>query len=204
MLNPDLEICRLLDVMPASGRMLTKIISKPEQRAVIDAPFPLPWAGDRPIYINFDLWSRFSRSQRDLLILRTVGWLVSVKWFQPNLSLGLAAAGIAGLGFEFVHQDIVGIAATSALGAVALTQIWRNNRSSRIELEADEKALQVAQRRGYTETEAAGYLLSAIESVAQNEGRALTFNELLRCQALRTIANLSPISVPNVARPDDR
>ncbi|MBW4418761.1 MAG: DUF3318 domain-containing protein [Myxacorys californica WJT36-NPBG1] len=203
MLDSELEIRRLLDVMPASGRMLTKLVSKPEQRALIDAPFPMPWSSDRVVYINFDLWSRLSRPQRDLLILRTVSWLSSVTWFQPNLSLGLAGAGVVGLGFELLQQDIVGIAATSALGAIALSQVWRTNRSSRIELEADEKALQIAQRRGYTETDAAGFLLSAIESVAQNEGRSLTFIEVLRCQALRAIAGLSPMSVPQSIRQQD-
>ena len=41
-MEPNIEIRRLLDVMPASGRMMTKIVSKPEQKQVIDAAFPLP------------------------------------------------------------------------------------------------------------------------------------------------------------------
>ncbi|NDJ18508.1 DUF3318 domain-containing protein [Myxacorys almedinensis] len=203
MLDYELEVRRLLDIMPASGRMFTKLVSKPDQRLVIDAPFPLPWRIDRSVYINFDLWSRLSRPQRDLLMLRTVCWLAGVRWFQPNLSLGLAVAGVAGLGFEVLQQDAVGIAATTALGAIALTQIWRSNRSSRKDLDADEKALQIAQRRGYTETDAAGHLLSAIASVAQNEGRSLTFTELLRCQALRAIAGLSPVGIPESMRQQD-
>ena len=202
MINPEPEIRRLLDVMPASGRMTTKLVSKPEQRWVIDAPFPMPWVRDRPIYINFDFWSRLSRSQRDLLILRTVNWLGAVKWFQPNLSLGLVAAGLLGTGVELMQQDFVGVATASALSAIAATQIWRSNHSTSIELEADEKALQVAQRRGYSETDAAGYLLSAIESVAQFEKRALSFIELLRCQSLRAIAGLSPIGIPDELRRD--
>ncbi len=38
-MEPNVEIRRLLDVMPASGRMTTKIVSKPEQAKVIDASF---------------------------------------------------------------------------------------------------------------------------------------------------------------------
>lgn len=199
-MNPEPEIRRLLDVMPASGRMFVKLVSKPDQRSVIDAPPPLPWSGDRPVYINFDLWSRLTRSQRDLLILRTVSWSGNVKWFQPSPMLGLTALGAIGLGIELAQQDFVGVAAASGLSAIALFQIWRNNRSARMELEADEQALKVAQRRGYTETEAARALLSAIESVAQNEGRMLSFIELLRCQALRAISGLSPVSMPDELR----
>jgi len=200
MMNPEPEIRRLLDVMPASGRMTTKLISKPEQRLVIDAPLPMPWMRDRPIYINFDFWSRLSRSQRDLLILRTVSWLGAVKWFQPNLNFGLVAAGLLGTGVELMQQDFVGVAVASALSAIAATQIWRNNHSTSIELDADERALQVAQRRGYSETDAAGSLLSAIESVAQFEKRPLSFIELLRGQSLRAIAGISAIGIPEELR----
>lgn len=203
-MNPEPEIRRLLDVMPASGRMFAKIVSKPDQRLVIDAPFPKPWMGDRPICINFDLWERLSRPQRDLLILRTVSWLNAVKWFQPNGLLGMVAIGAIGLGVELAQQDFVGIAASSALSAFALIQIWRTNHSSRVELEADEKALQIAGRRGYTETEAARALISAIESVAQNEGRMMTFVELLRTQALSAIAGLSPVGIPEALRQEEQ
>ena len=199
-MNPEPEIRRLLDVMPASGRMTTKLISKPEQRLVIDAPLPMPWMRDRPIYINFDFWSRLSRSQRDLLILRTVSWLGAVKWFQPNLNFGLVAAGLLGTGVELMQQDFVGVAVASALSAIAATQIWRNNHSTSIELDADERALQVAQRRGYSETDAARSLLSAIESVAQFEKRPLSFIELLRGQSLRAIAGISAIGIPKELR----
>ena len=199
-MNPELETRRLLDVMPASGRMFVKLVSKPDQRLVIAAPAPLPWMGDRPIYINFDLWSRLSRSQRDLLILRTVNWTTNIKWFQPSPTLGLTALGAIGFGIELAQQDFVGIAVASGLSAIALLQLWRNNKSARIELEADEKALKIAQRRGYTEIEAAKALFSAIESVAQNEGRMLSFIELLRCQALRAIGGLSPVGLPEELR----
>ena len=201
-MNPEPEIRRLLDVMPASGRMATKLVSKPEQRWVIDAPFPMPWLQDRPIYINFDFWSRLSRPQRDLIVLRTVSWLGAVKWFQPNLNFGLVAAGALGTGIELFQQDFVGVAVASALSVIASTQIWRNNHSASIELDADERSLQVAQRRGYSETEAAEHLLSAIELIAQFEKRPLSFIELLRCQSLRAIAGLSAIGIPQELRRD--
>ncbi|MEP0916424.1 DUF3318 domain-containing protein [Leptolyngbya sp. DQ-M1] len=199
-MNPEAEIRRLLDVMPASGRMFAKIVSKPDQRAVIDAPAPLPWTSDRPIYINFDLWSRLSRSQRDLLILRTVNWSLGIRWLQPSPMLGLTVLGAIGLGIELAQQDFVGVAAASGLSVIALFQIWRDSKSSRVELDADEKAIKIAQRRGYTETEAAQALCSAIESVAQNERRMLNFVELLRCQALRAIGGLSPVGIPDELR----
>jgi predicted Zn-dependent protease len=98
---------------------------------------------------------------------------------------------------EGVQGDAVGVLAAGALSAIAGTQIWRNNRSTQMELDADDNALKVAQRRGYEEPEAARYLLGAIEAVAELEGRpSLTFVELLRCQNLKAIAGLSPVGIP--------
>lgn len=203
-MNPDFEIRRLLEVMPASGRMLTRLGSKPEQRLVIDSPFPLPWMRERPIWINFDLWERLSRPQRDLLLLRTVSWVMGVKWFKPNLYQGLVLAGLVGTLVEAVQFDAVGMIAGGALSAIAGTQIWRGNRTPERDLEADEAALVVAQRRGYNETEAARHLMAAIEAVAAIEARpSLSFTELLRCQNLRAIAGISGVGIPDRERPKD-
>lgn len=200
-MEPDFEIRRLLEVMPASGRMMTKLKSKPEQSVVIDSPFPMPWMRERPIWINFDLWGRLAKPQRDLLILRTVCWLTGVRWFRPNLYQGLVAAGVVGTVVELVQSDPVGIIVAGGLTAIAGTQVWRHNRSPERELEADEAALKVAQRRGYSESEAARSLLTAIEAVAELEGRpSLNFTELLRCQNLKAIAGLSAVGIPDRLR----
>ncbi len=81
-------------------------------------------------------------------------------------------------------------------------RIWRDNRSSQVELDADETAIRVALRRGYSEAEAARHLLSAIEAVAQIEGRSLDFNELIRCQNLKAISGISAVGVPDSVRKD--
>ena len=196
-MNPEPEIRRLLDVMPASGRMLTKIVSRPQQSQVIDTPFPLPWSQERPIFINFDLWRRLSKPQRDLVILSKISWLTKIKWFKPDLYQGIVVAGILGGVVEFIQADAVGVIVATGLGAIAGTQIWRNSRSTQNLLEADAAALTVGQRRGYTETEAAQHLLSGIEAIAKIEGRSsLDFTELIRSQNLRAIAGLSPVGVP--------
>ncbi|MBR8834634.1 MAG: DUF3318 domain-containing protein [Stigonema ocellatum SAG 48.90 = DSM 106950] len=196
-MEPIVEIRRLLDIMPASGRMTTKIQSMPEQAKVIDASFPLPWNQDRPIYINFDLWRRLKTPQRDLLLLRTVSWLIGVKWFKPDIYQGIAVAGLLGGLVESAQADVVGIVVSGGLTTLALFRLWRRNHSQESELNADEAAIRVAQRRGYSETEAGQHLLSAIEAVAKIEGRsALNFTELIRCQNLRVIAGLSPVSMP--------
>jgi Protein of unknown function (DUF3318) len=197
------EIRRLMDLMPASGRMLTKLVSKPEQTCVIDCPFPMPWMRERKVLINFGLLERLSQAQRDLLVLRTVGWTTSIKWFRPSLYQGVVVVGLMGAAIEAVQGDAVGIMAAGALSAIAGTQIWRNNRSTQTELDADENALKVAQRRGYEEPEAARYLLDAIEAVAELEGRpSLSFVELLRCQNLKAIAGLSSVGIPaNLRQP---
>lgn len=197
----DSEIRRLLDIMPASGRMLVKIAGKPQQNTVIDAPFPMPWSQNRPVYINFDLWRRLSRPQRDMLLLRTVSWLLGVKWLKPDLYQGVVVAGILGGVAELMQGDAVGVVVALGLSTLAGSQVWRGTRKTQTQLEADAAAIRIAQRRGYTETEAARHLLSAIEATAEIEGRpGLDFTELVRCQNLRAIAGLSPVSVPDTVK----
>ncbi|MEA5568085.1 DUF3318 domain-containing protein [Anabaena sp. UHCC 0399] len=196
-MESKIEIRRLLDVMPASGRMTSKIVSKPEQPKVIDAAFPLPWNQERPIYINFDLWGRLSKPQRDLLLLQKVAWLTGVKWFKPDIYQGVALAGFIGALVESTQSDFVGVAVGGGLSAIALTRIWRKNKSPESLINADLAAIKVAQRRGYSEIEAAQHLLAAIETVSKIEGNSgLNFTDLIRCQNLRAIAGLSPIGVP--------
>jgi hypothetical protein len=200
-MNPEPEIRRLIELMPASGRMLTKIVSKPQQTAVIESPFPSPWSQERPIFINFDLWRRLPKPQRDLLLLRTVSWLVGIKWFKPDLYQGVVLAGMLGGIVELVQGDAVGVVVAMGLGALAATQILRSTRSTESQLDADTGAIKVATRRGYTQTEAAKHLLSAIESVAQIEGRSgLNFTELIRTQNLRALGGLSPVGVPDTVK----
>ncbi|MBD1806968.1 DUF3318 domain-containing protein [Microcoleus sp. FACHB-SPT15] len=200
-MNPEPEIRRLIELMPASGRMLTKIVSKPQQTAVIESPFPPPWSQERPIFINFDLWRRLPKPQRDLLLLRTVSWLVGIKWFKPDLYQGVVLAGMLGGIVELVQGDAVGVVVATGLGALAATQILRSTRSTESQLDADAGAIKIATRRGYTETEAAKHLLAGIESVAQVEGRSgLNFTELIRSQNLRAIAGLSPVGVPDTIK----
>jgi len=203
-MEPTTEIRRLLDLMPASGRMSTKIVSKPQQSKVIDSPFPLPWNQERPVFINFDLWRRLSQPQRDLLLLRMISWLTGVKWFKPDIYQGVVLAGLLGSTVELVQGDAVGVVVGGGLTAIAGTRIWQNNRSSQSQLDADEAAIRIAQRRGYNEAEAARYLLSAIEAVAKIEGRSsLDFKELIRCQNLRAIAGMSPMGIPEAVK-DER
>ncbi|MEH2298239.1 MAG: DUF3318 domain-containing protein [Nostoc sp.] len=196
-MEPNVEIRRLLDVMPASGRMTTKVVSKPEQAKVIDASFPQPWNQARPIYINFDLWRRLTKPQRDLLLLQMVSWLTGVKWFKADIYQGVLLAGLLGGFLEVAQSDVVGVAVAGGLSAIAAFRIWRTNKSQESELNADAAAIRIAQRRGYSEVEAAQHLLSAIEAVAKIEGRSgLNFTELIRCQNLRAIAGLSPVGMP--------
>lgn len=199
-MNPEPEIRRLLDIMPASGRMMCKIINKPQQSKVIDSQFPLPWNRDRPIYINFDLWRLLSKPQRDLLILRNVSFLMNVKWFKPDIYQGATLAGIVGTVVELLQGDAIGTAIAGGLTGLAMTRIWRENRSSQVELDADEAAVKLALRRGYSESEAAKYLLGAIEAVAQIESSGLDFNALIRCQNLKAIAGISAVGVPDSIR----
>jgi hypothetical protein len=196
-METNLEIRRLLDVMPASGRMMTKIVSKPEQKKVIDTAFPLPWSQERPIYINFDLWRRLTKPQRDLLLLYQVSWLTGIQWIKPDIYQSIVLLGLLGGAIEAAQGDIIGVVIAGGLSTFAGTRIWQNNQSQEAEIKADQTAIRIAQRRNYSEAEAAEHLLTAIETVAKIEGRSgLNFNELIRCQNLRSIAGLSPVGIP--------
>lgn len=187
------EINRLLELMPASGRMYCKIVSNDKQPTVIAAKLPRPGQEVRPISINFNLWHQLAQPQRDLLLLQAVSRLTSIQWFKPELYQGLMAVGAVGTLLEALQTNAIGIVTMGGLTAFTATQIWRKNRSSEMEMAADEKAVQIAQRRGYTETEAAYALAEAIEALAQIEKRSdLTLTELLRCRNLRTIAAPAP------------
>ncbi len=192
-MNIEQEIRRLQDIMPASGRMFTKIISKPQQSKVICANFPFPWQQkNHHIYINFDYWKNLSVEQRDLLLLRSITLFFEVKWFKPDLYQGIILASLIGLSAEIIQTDFVGVVVAGSLTAISINQIWLKNCSPEKEIEADEKAIKIALRRGYTETQAARHLLEATENIAKIEQRkSLNFIDLVRCQKLMAIANSS-------------
>lgn len=201
MVNTNAEISRLRELMPASGRMKVRILLDDRQSAVIQASFPRPWRQSHPITLNFVLWQELSLPQRDLLFLRYVCWLLSVRLLKPELYQGIAAVGIVGTVFELTQTDAVGMLAAAGLSAIAATQVWRQSRGAANEIAADEAALRIAQRRGYEEAEAARHLLAAIEAVPRIEGRGQpNFTELLRAQNLRAIAGLSNAPMPERMR----
>ncbi|WP_416668342.1 DUF3318 domain-containing protein [Egbenema bharatensis] len=193
-MNLSAEIDRLLDLMPASGRMYTKLVSKPKQSTVIAATYPLPWVEVHPITINFDLWQKLPQPQRDLLLLHHVGGLLNARQLKLDLYQGLFAVGATGTVIELIRGEAAGIVTLAGLTVLAGAQVFRKNRKDEAVLIADEAAIRVAQRRGYTETEAAQHLLAAIESVAQIEQRNLSVAEVVRSQALRAMAGLSPLN----------
>jgi hypothetical protein len=199
MFVPETEIARLCELMPASGRMYIKIQSKPEQRQVIEMSFPLPWQRQKFITINFDLWQRLLQGQRDLILLRSVSWLLGVKWFKTDIYQGATAIGVVASLGEFFEGDLVGLVGAGGLTILAAMQVWRVNRSPQRDLEADEAAIKVAVRRGYREAEAARHLYTGIERLAQLNGRSqLEFAELMRCQNLKAMVGLSRTSSESI------
>jgi hypothetical protein len=195
-MEPNIEVRRLSELMPASARNTVKILSKPEQKKVIDASFPFPWHRGRPIYINFDLWRNLAKAQKDLLFLRTVCWLTEVRWFKPDVYQGAVLVGLLGGLVESIQGDAVGVVASSGLSALAILRIFRSNRSQESEIAADLAAISLVQRRGYSEVEAAEHLLKAIEAVSKLEKRStLNLIELIRTQNLRAMAGFSELKV---------
>jgi hypothetical protein len=167
--------------------MYCKILSRPDQPQVVTAKVPLPWSETRPIAINFDLWQKLTQPQRDLLLLQNVSWLLSIEWFEPGFYQGLTALGFAAIGWEFLRSDPTAILVTTGLTFLAASQIWRKSRSLEQLKIADERAIETAERRGYSAAAAAQSLIEAIEAVALIEGRSITVEEQVRCQNLRSI-----------------
>lgn len=199
--NTNAEVTRLKDLMPASGRMTTRIVMDDRQSTVIQAPFPRPWQRSHPILINWSLWQVLSASQRDVLFLHYVCWLTSVRLLKPELYQGIAAVGLAGTVFELLQTDAIGILAAGGLTTIAATQVWRSSTGNQAKLDADEAAIRIAQRRGYSERDAARHLLEAIEAVPRIEGRGgMSYAELLRTQSLRAILGTTNTPPPTRMR----
>lgn len=190
------EIYRLIELMPASGRMYVKLRSQPQQSVVIQTAVPRPFDATRYIDINFERWKQLPQPQRDLLLLRSVSWAIDFKWIKPQFYESLVALGLTGMAFEGLILNAAGLLTATAVTMAAATQVWRKSRRVEAEIEADAQGIQTAQRRGYSKTAAAQALLEAIESLPALEGRAgLTVAEVVRCQALKPIAGLSPLDV---------
>ena len=196
-MNINEEIARLRDLLPASWRMATSIKSKPEQTEPVSSLQILPWQKGTQVNINFRLWRQLPEAQRDMLLLHEVSWRQQTKWLQTGAYQGIAIASVVGGVVEAVQGDVTGMAIAILLGTIGINQILRKNKSSQIQIESDSEALEVAQKRGYSETEAARALLEAIPAVAKLIGRDKPeFTELIRCQNLRAIANLSNTTIP--------
>ncbi|AHB88888.1 hypothetical protein NK55_08030 [Thermosynechococcus sp. NK55a] len=195
-MTPEAEIHRLLDLMPASARMRCKLVSRPQQSQVLRYQPPLPW-GDRPIEINFRLWQHLDPPERDLLLLRAVAWFNTTGLIKLDLYQGLTVAGLLGTLFQAIQADPIGILVAGGLTTFAGLQVWQNTRGIPVAVAADRQALLLAQRRGYSEQEAAKALLSGISRVAELERRpVLDVTELIRCQNLRQLAGESEVKVP--------
>jgi len=197
-MNINEEIARLRDLLPASWRMYTAIKSKPEQAEPLSSLAILPWQKGTQININFRLWRQLPEAQRDLLLLHEISWRQKTQWLQIGTYQGIAAVSIVGGIVEVVQGDVTGIAIAFLLGTIGINQILRSNKSSQVRVEADQEAIEVAQKRGYREEEAAKALLEAIPAFARLIGRSTPeFTELIRCQNLRAIAGLSKTNIPD-------
>lgn len=197
-MNINEEISRLRDLLPASWRMTTSIKSKPEQLEAISSSQILPWTKGIQIGINFRLWRQLAEAERDLLVLHNISWRLQTKWLQTGAYQGVAAMSLVGGIVEAVQGDVTGIAIAILLGTIGINQIVRGNKSSQVQVQADNEAIEIAQKRGYGEAEAARALLEAIPAAARLMGRNTPeFTELIRCQNLRAIAGLSKTPIPD-------
>ena len=196
-MNPSDEIARLRDLLPAAWRMQTTVKIKNEQLAVISSRLQFTVAGAVQIYLNSRLWQELSPSQRDLIFLREVAWRQTTTWLKLGPFQGLALLGCTGLIIEAIDGDVMGIAIAILLTGVGAQQLLRRQRSAEIEVNADTEAIDIAQRRNYSEQDAAIALLEAIPAIAKLENRYKpSFTELLRCQNLRILTGQATVKMP--------
>jgi Protein of unknown function (DUF3318) len=200
-IDPNSEINRLRELMPATGRMKTRLLLDDSQPCLITAAVPRPWQATHPISLNLSRWQQLSLPQRDLLFLRTVCWVIATNLLRPDWYQGLALTGLAGTLFELGRGDALGLVAAAGLTAFSGVQIWRSSHGITAEMAADQKAVEVAQRRGYSQAEAAAALIGALEALPQAENRSLKVSELVRCQNLRSLADLAVAPLPSHRRP---
>ncbi|MFQ3678905.1 MAG: DUF3318 domain-containing protein, partial [Pseudanabaenaceae cyanobacterium] len=110
------------------------------------------------------------------------------RWLQVGPLQGVLGFGALVAIVESTQVDLTGMAGGVLLALVAGNQLWRRQRSVEMEFAADQEAIAVARKRGYTETAAVQALLSALETAWRLEGRrGPSFTEATRMQALRTL-----------------
>lgn len=197
-MNINEEIARLRDLLPASWRMTTSIKSKAELSKPIASLPILPWQKGTQVNVDFRLWRQLPEAQRDMLLLYEVSWRQQTKWLQTGVYQGVAAIALIGGIIETVQGDVTGIAIALLLGTIGINQILRTHKSSQVQVQADNEAIEIAQKRNYSQVEAARALLEAIPAIARLMGRSTPeFTELIRCQNLRAIAGLSKTTIPD-------
>ncbi|AFY70573.1 hypothetical protein Pse7367_2311 [Thalassoporum mexicanum PCC 7367] len=194
--NAAKEILRLRDLLPASWRMRTEVKGGRDQTQVIYSKAIKPWNANTPVYINFGLWFKLPESQRDLLFIREVSWRQTSKWFKlETYQLATLAAVIFTIP-EVVQFDPAGMSLGFLFTTVAVKQVLKQTKGSKVQIDADNEAIAVAKIRGYSDTNAARSLLDGIKTVAKLENRgAPEFVELIRYQNLRALGGLSAVGV---------
>lgn len=191
--DPQPEIQRLRDLLPASLRPLLTIApmpygtiaTDPNRQLIAIKPRP-PWQPTGTIQIQFSQWLAIPPEQRDLLFLREAGWFDSRAWLQPGWYQGIAAAGSLATLLELALHNPLSVLLAGGVTGLAVRQVWQNLNSDNAHFNADEFALRRAQYRGYDRREAASHLLTALETVQRvDRTDVLT---ILRLQKLKAIA----------------
>ena len=124
--NPNAEINRLRELMPASARMNTKLTLNDRQMDVIKAEFPVPWRQAHTISMNLNLWQQLSVPERDLLFLRTACWVTQASLLKPSWYQAMAGGPVWSAGPSSLFQgDAIGVAGGGRSYGLAAWQLWR-------------------------------------------------------------------------------
>ncbi|MEM9512596.1 MAG: DUF3318 domain-containing protein [Cyanobacteria bacterium J06642_2] len=191
MANPQEEIQRLRDLLPASLRPLLTIEAMsygyPDGDRLLRVKPRPPWQPTGTLQIDFSRWLSIPQAQRDLLFLREAGWFDGRNWLQPGLYQGLAVSGALATLLELTLHNPLSVVLAGGVTGLAVRQIWTGMNSDTAQFDADEFALRRAQYRGYDRRSAARHLVLALENVQRVDKRDVQV--VMRLQRLKAIAS---------------
>ncbi|MDX1977880.1 MAG: DUF3318 domain-containing protein [Pseudanabaenaceae cyanobacterium bins.68] len=195
MLDPNQEIMELEDLLPASWRMQTKVFSGYERLPLISSNLPKPWNRRLKVNLNFRQWQELSRSERDLLFLQEVAGRLTPRWLTLGLDQALTLLALVATAWQFSQSDLGGAGLGILLTLLAGDRLRRQQTGLPARIKADQETLQIAQRRGYSSTQAAKALLQGLAKLHERQEPGLDY--LIRCEHLRAIATRTEIGVPD-------
>jgi hypothetical protein len=167
---------RLIQFLPFEIRSEVALdVGTEEQTRVVKAQWRMPWQEESRFAIDLSRWRQLSPDQQKMYFLREAVLVTEAamgnNWAALLLYPALLGAGTTGLLVEMQLADNLGVGLAGGLAVLAFLLLRRSEKGQKAQVAADEFAIRHAAQNGYTEQQAASYLLSAWQQIAQLEGK---------------------------------